>query len=100
MGTLVPTGPTFGADINVVVVAFCLNVLVVKVKALVQDGVIGSCLRLVVVDGVSSVIASEPRRVASSSHIARYCQLVMPAARLRRGSLASGGVVPLALIWR
>ena len=61
---------------------------------------IGQCLRLVVVDGVPSIIAGEPRRVASGSQVARYGRLVVAASRLWRGSLASGGVVPLALIWR
>ena len=39
--------------------------LVVEVEAQVQGGVVGACLRLVLVDGVPGVVARESRRIAS-----------------------------------
>ena len=46
----------FGANIVVVVVARRFTTLIVEVEAQVRGGVVGVCMRLVVVDGVLGVV--------------------------------------------
>ena len=47
----------FGADIIIVVVVCHVGTLIVEVEVQVWGGVVGACLHLVVVDGVSGIVA-------------------------------------------